>query len=231
MADVAARMQFSSVNVQQFLTDVSATGEEDGFEEAEKEAKTFRQDVAKFKDVARRRDDAALQRELEGLATDFEAMYATGVRMAKAYIKDGREAGNVLMEYFDARTTALAKRINPLKEKQFAATDAQVATVVASLASDLHLQYLLLALSLVIGAGTAWLVSRSILRQLGGEPETVADIAREVAAGRFENVQAVCASQRHDCGVMAVMVEMAEKLRGLFRDIEAEKQAAETRPT
>ncbi len=231
LADVAARMQFASVDVQQFLTDVSATGEEDGFGEAEEAAKGFQEGVAKFKEIARARGDDALRRETEAIASDFEAMYAVGVRMAKAYIKDGREAGNVLMEDFDARTTALAKRINPLKEKQFAATDAQVATVVASLASDLHLQYLLLAISLVIGAGTAWLVSRSILRQLGGEPETVADIAREVAAGRFENVQAVCSSLRHDCGVMAVMVEMAEKLRGLFHDIEAEKQAAETKST
>ena len=229
MADVAARMQFASVDVQQFLTDVSATGQEDGFGEAEEAAKGFRDGVAKFKEVARARGDDALRREIEAIASDFEAMYAVGVRMAKAYIKDGREAGNVLMEDFDARTTALAKRINPLKENQFAATDAQVAAVVAALASDLRLQYLLLAVSLVIGAGSAWLVSRGIVRQLGGEPETVADIAREVAAGRFENVRTVCASLRHDCGVMAVMVEMAEKLRGLFRDIEAEKQAAEAK--
>jgi methyl-accepting chemotaxis protein len=229
LADVAAHMQFASVDVQQFLTDVSATGEEDGFGEAEEAAKGFRKDVAKFKEFARAHGDDALRREIETMASDFEAMYAVGVRMAKVYIKDGREAGNALMEDFDARTTALAKRINPLKENQFAATDAQVATVVASLASDLHLQYLLLAISLVIGAGTASLVSRSILRQLGGEPETVADIAREVAAGRFENVQAVCSSLRHDCGVMAVMAEMAEKLRGLFQDIEAGEQAAEAK--
>ncbi|HCR11814.1 MAG TPA: methyl-accepting chemotaxis protein [Solidesulfovibrio sp.] len=229
LADVAARMQFASVDVQQFLTDVSATGEEDGFGEAEEAAKGFHDGVAKFKGIARARGDDALRREIEAIASDFEAMYAVGVRMARSYIKDGREAGNVLMEDFDARTTALAKRINPLKESQFAATDAQVAAVVASLASDLHLQYLLLAISLVIGAGTAWLVSRGILRQLGGEPETVADIAREVAAGRFENVQAVCSSLRHDCGVMAVMAEMAGKLRGLFQDIEAGKQAAEAK--
>ncbi|WP_300161341.1 methyl-accepting chemotaxis protein [Solidesulfovibrio sp.] len=229
MADVAARMQFESVNVQQFLTDVSATGEEDGFGEAEKAARTFRQGATQFLEVARRRDDAAMRREIEAIAADFEAMYEVGLRMAKVYIKDGREAGNALMEDFDKRTEALSERINPLKEGQFAATGAQVTAVVEALASDLKLQYLLLAISLAIGATTAWLVSRGILRQLGAEPEAVAHLAREVAAGRFENVQLACKAKRHDCGVMAAMTEMAEKLRRSFEAIEAERKAAEAR--
>ncbi len=229
LADVAARMQFESVNVQQFLTDVSATGEDDGFAEAEKAAQNFRQGATRFLEVARRRDDAAMRREIEAITADFEAMYEVGVRMAKVYIKDGREAGNVLMEDFDKRTEAVSKRINPLKEGQFAATGDQVTAVVEALASDLRLQYLLLAFSLAIGAATAWLVSRGILRQLGGEPEAVAHLAREVAAGRFENVQLACKATRHDCGVMAAMAEMAEKLRRSFEELEAEKRSAEAR--
>ena len=46
LADVAAGMQFEAVNVQQWLTDVSASGEDDGFAEAEKAASSFRAGAA-----------------------------------------------------------------------------------------------------------------------------------------------------------------------------------------
>ncbi|MEL7641488.1 MAG: methyl-accepting chemotaxis protein [Solidesulfovibrio sp.] len=229
LADAAARMQFSAVNVQQFLTDVSATGEEDGFGEAAEAAKDFRRDADRFRDAARRSADAAMRGEIEDIAKDFEAMYEVGQRMAKAYIKDGREAGNAIMEDFDQRTEALAKRIAPLKQSQFAAVDAEVEAVADGLAWDLRLQYALLAASLAIGLVTAWLVSRSILRQLGAEPETVAAVARDVADGHFDNVRTACSASSRDCGVMAAMAEMAEKLRATFQALEAEKSAAEAR--
>ena len=227
LADEAANMQFLAVDVQQFLTDVSATGNTDGFAEATESAEKFRQGVMKFQALAKARNDAAMLAEIDAIAKDFEAMYDIGVRMAHAYAEKGRQAGNVLMKDFDARVTALAERINPLKEGQFKAVDSQVATVVDDLTRDRNLQLLLLALSLGIGAITAWLISRSILRQLGAEPEVVAALARDVAAGRFDEAQAVCAKQGTRCGVMTAMAEMADKLRQSFAAIEAEKSEAQ----
>ena len=118
LADEAARMQFMAVNVQQWLTDVSATGEDDGFAEAEKAAASFRSGVDKFKALAGQTHNQTLLTEIAAVAQDFEAMYETGIRMAKAYVKDGREAGNAVMGDFDTRTEALDARINPLKRGQ-----------------------------------------------------------------------------------------------------------------
>ena len=229
LADEAARMQFETVNVQQFLTDVSATGEEGGFAEAEKSAAIFRQGVARFESLASRNGNTAQLAELKALSADFEAMYEQGVRMAKAYIKEGRAAGNVLMTDFDARTEALAKRIDPLKDKQFKAAGQRMTEVVGDLTSDLRLQYILLALSLCIGIGTALTLSRNILNQLGAEPETVAALAREVADGRFDNARALCAKGRSTCGVMSAMAAMAAKLEASFGEIASERAAAETK--
>ena len=67
-------MQFETVNVQQFLTDVSATGEEGGFAEAEKSAAIFRQGVARFESLASRNGNTAQLAELKALSADFEAM-------------------------------------------------------------------------------------------------------------------------------------------------------------
>ena len=212
LANEAARLQFSAVNVQQFFTDVAATGHEDGFAEAAKEAAAFRAGLGKFQTMTAHSGNAALQMELTALARDFEAMYDVGTRMAKAYVKDGREAGNAMMDDFDARTEALAKRIDPLKDAQFKETDAQVTAVVDALTSNLHLQYGLVTLSLGICIVSAWLVSRSIRRQLGAEPWQVAAVARDVAAGRFDAAQKACASTGCSYGVMADMAAKWEPI-------------------
>jgi|GEM_PF-3514956 len=227
LADGAARMQFMAVNVQQWLTDVSATGEEDGFAEAETAAAAFRRNLSAFRDLAAKERDTAMLSEIEAVSKDFEAMYDVGRRMAKAYIKDGREAGNALMEDFDARTEALDKRIHPLKEKQFQEADAHVAAMIADLGDDLILQYVLVGLSIGIGALAAWLVSRSILRQLGAEPDVVAALARDVADGRFDNVRQACARTGSTCGVMSAMADMADKLRASFAEAASQKNQAE----
>jgi methyl-accepting chemotaxis protein len=228
-ADEAARMQFEAVNVQQFLTDVSATGENDGFADAETSAKTFRQSVAKFEAMARKENDSKMLVEIQSIAKDFEAMYEVGIGMAKVYVKDGREAGNLRMKDFDARTDALSKRIVPLKESQFTEAGDHMTAVVSELTDDLRLQYGLLALSLAIGLAAAVLISRSVLGQLGGEPEAVAELAREVAQGHFERVRTICVQQGKCRGVIAAMEDMAGKLRASFDEIETKKAEAEAK--
>ena len=227
LADVAAGMQFEAVNVQQWLTDVSATGEDDGFAEAEKAAGAFRAGAAKFAALAERTGNQALRAETAAVLRDFEAMYDVGKRMSKAYVSQGREAGNAMMGDFDARTEALAGRIAPLKAGQFQAADAQVAGILDKLENDLRLQYLLLGLSLAVGVVCALLVSRNIRRQLGAEPWEVAAVARDVAAGHFETVSATCAAKGESCGVMADMAAMADKLRQSFAAVEARTAEAE----
>ncbi|KHK01020.1 methyl-accepting chemotaxis protein [Desulfovibrio sp. TomC] len=229
LADEAAHMQFTAVNVQQLFTDVAATGHEDGFADAEKEAKAFRAGVTKFQDLAARSGNAALHQQLAAVARDFEAMYEAGKLMARVYVKDGREAGNAAMADFDARTEALSASIEPLKAAQFKETDTQVTAVVDALASNLRLQYGLVGLSLAICILSAWLVSRSIRRQLGAEPWQVAAVAQDVAAGRFDAVQKTCAAIGCDTGVMADMAAMSETLRESFASVETQKAAAEAK--
>jgi methyl-accepting chemotaxis protein len=101
--------------------------------------------------------------------------------------------------------------------------------VVAELTGDLRLQYGLLALSLAIGLATAVIISRSMLGQLGAEPEIVASLARDVAEGRFDRVRTTCSLQERCRGVMAAMDDMAGKLQPSFGEIAAQKAAAEAK--
>lgn len=99
-------VRFQAVQVQQFLTDASATHNEDGIIEARNrlgKAGEALNDVATM--------DSGLAEKSEELSLRITEMHDEGVAMANAYIKDGIEAGNTIMQLFDKKnidmTTAL----------------------------------------------------------------------------------------------------------------------------
>ncbi|MBI3445205.1 MAG: methyl-accepting chemotaxis protein [Magnetospirillum sp.] len=105
-------MRYDIVQVQQFLTDVSATGNGEGFGEAEEFARHFAEDLATARDLATQLKLDELSRTLAGMEELFRQYYAAGRSMAEAYVKDGQEAGNVKMEAFDASAKALSERMD-----------------------------------------------------------------------------------------------------------------------
>ncbi len=224
-AERAATMKLMAVEVQQYLTDVSATAEEDGYKDAEKAAQTYREALAAFKAMYVREKDAKMIAESDALGKAFEDMYAVGKRMAEVYGKEGREAGNAIMKEFDPKVDALAERLDPLQKDQFKEADDQVAGVVDDLTADLRKQVVLLILSLGIGLIAALWVSRDILKQLGAEPAAVAELANQVGQGHFDAV--LGARTGREYGVHAAIVNMAQKLQEAFAEVRAKQAQAE----
>ena len=106
-AMTADAMNLSRSEVQQFLTDVSATHDRAGYKEAEASAKRFQNGVDKFKQLYQQENDAPSLQQIEALETDFNKFYASGKVMAEAYIEKGMEAGNLLMK---GNATTLVER-------------------------------------------------------------------------------------------------------------------------
>ncbi|OIR00947.1 methyl-accepting chemotaxis protein II [mine drainage metagenome] len=182
----AHAVRFHIAQVQQFLTDVSATGDRVGFSEAE----------THFQAGNKLLDDLALENpQLKDVISDIRNKFTefndTGKRMAEAYVADGREAGNDIMRMpdsgFDARAlvlvTALDNVLTPLAA-QSAAADVQFT-------KQLNQMRWVLAL---VTAGT-WLfafvllfgVYRKIKNNLGAEPSEVAAVAEKLANGDFSH--------------------------------------------
>jgi len=74
-----------------------------------------------------------------------------------------------------------------------------------------------LALSLLCGAALAWALSRSILRQLGAEPQALGDAARRVAEGDLNPVPG--ASQAPADSVLASLSGMRASLAGIVAQV------------
>jgi methyl-accepting chemotaxis protein len=121
-AGTAHQMKLDVVQVQQWLTDISATraldGLNDGFDEAEASKNSFLEGMASFEELFKReRNDTQLSK-LKVLKTDFMEYYKTGQKMARGYIDGGPAAGNQLMGEFDGTAAALTESLTPFLEMQ-----------------------------------------------------------------------------------------------------------------
>jgi methyl-accepting chemotaxis protein len=85
--------RFHIVQIQQFLTDVGATADDGGYSEAKENLAAA---VTRLGDLARMLPETAVQ--VADLKQQIHALHDTGVRMAEAYVQEGREAGNALMK-------------------------------------------------------------------------------------------------------------------------------------
>jgi methyl-accepting chemotaxis protein len=122
----AKEMKLDVVQVQQFLTDISATraldGLDDGFKEAEENAVELRRDAVTAQQLADKLGDRELREAIDKVAADFERYYAEGKRMAQLYIDEGPSGGNAQMPAFDKQADALGEQIDELVKKTEAST-------------------------------------------------------------------------------------------------------------
>ncbi|MFC1750446.1 methyl-accepting chemotaxis protein [Pseudomonadota bacterium] len=120
----AQELQFNVVQVQQWLTDISATrgldGLDDGFSEAEKHAGIFNKTVGEISKL-----DSEHRSEYSQLVEAFEAFYIQGKKMAQAYVSQGPIGGNALMADFDAAAENLHARLEPVLQRVKTQTEAQ----------------------------------------------------------------------------------------------------------
>ncbi|MGE4274236.1 MAG: methyl-accepting chemotaxis protein [Desulfitobacterium sp.] len=115
-------LKLSVVQVQQWLTDISATratkGYDDGFDEAESWAQKFQEQLNELKQL-----NPSREIEYEEIRTSFEAYYNVGKKMAQGYIDGGPEAGNIIMLEFDQTAQDINGRVDQLRQEAMASAD------------------------------------------------------------------------------------------------------------
>ena len=152
---LAKQIQLEIVQVQQFLTDVSATrglnGLDDGWSEAANNAEDFKKDVARAEVLAHELDATELKQALDEVQAAFPNYYETGRKMARGYVDSGTDAGNALMGEFDATSQALAGKMDAARAAMARLEKAQDAEDMIA-EKRLHDEQVL---SMVLGLGAA----------------------------------------------------------------------------
>ena len=212
-AILAQDMVYDVVQVQQFLTDVSATHEPDGYKDAEEAAKRFMAGADKFEALYRSRNDAASLKFMEGLKGDFNAYYDLGKKMANAYVTEGVESGNVIMKDFDTASESLAGKALKFKEAQIAEANVLARQMVASMESS---RLVLLAIgcgALLVTMLMSLVVTRSITNPI---TEAVA-IAGTIARGDL-TVAIVPNSKDEPGRLLEAMRDMVKTLKEMVSE-------------
>jgi methyl-accepting chemotaxis protein len=182
-AILASDMVKDVVQVQQFLTDVSATRDPAAYEEAEAYAQTFKQGLAKFRGYAE--NDPNELKKLSSLEQDFDRFYADGKRMAAAYLSSGTEAGNLIMEEFDKSSINLATRMEAFRAAEIKDATIHVHELTEATKSVTRMLLGFTIASLFAGIGIALYLINSLNKQLGVDPMFAKGIAKEIAKGNF----------------------------------------------
>lgn len=182
-------MDLNRSEVQQFLTDVSATHDQAAFKEADEAAKTFMVNVDKFRDKFRSENNTQGLAQMDAIAVEFQALYKLGKKMAYAYIGEGIAAGNDLMKGtdkapgFDQVSEKLKTKLDAFRQQQMDQTHRFVDSAVGAtrqIATVLLVGGLVAAgVAGVLGVGLA----ARIIGQLGGEPAEAVNLAKQVGSG------------------------------------------------
>ena len=107
----AHSLKLAVVQVQQWLTDISATrgldGLDDGFTEADANAELFNQIIGELQVL-----DPINASSYKEILPLFDNYYKTGKSMAQAYVSGGPSAGNALMSSFDDAASAMSEQVD-----------------------------------------------------------------------------------------------------------------------
>ena len=189
LEDAAAdghELQFHAVQIQQFLTDVSATSDRGGFEEAAAHFKTANELLNNMAT-----DVPELSNQLNDVRIKLDALHETGKQMAETYIAKGQAAGNIVMKLpntgFDDRSltfvAALDKITRYLDSKSLSLNELNTkkTSQLGLLIGAVNLVASLLLFIIVFNLG------RKLMKALGGEPMDAVNAAKEIAEGNLES--------------------------------------------
>ncbi|MGR0185594.1 methyl-accepting chemotaxis protein [Azospirillum aestuarii] len=167
LSELIANIRYDVAQVQQWLTDVSATrgldGLDDGPAKADEFAKAFARHAENAHAIARELGLTDMVRSIAAARAAFPPFYELGQRMSRAYVDGGPSAGNAMMEQFDAVAESMDQEMERLlstmeqvRRERLSGLDAAVSDIESSAAT---LNSLLIAAAAV----TLFLIAASIV--------------------------------------------------------------------
>ncbi len=171
LAFLAKKMEKSILNVQQFLTDVSATrgqnGLDDGWKLAEKNAVEFQESLESFRRRIPGETNPTLHKTLDELKKHFEAFYLQGQNMAKAYVEGGPEKGNLRMADFDREATALQNVLAPFVQERMESANRLLEEVEHRFVNFRNGMTIALVVACILVIMLGWLLVHALNQSLG----------------------------------------------------------------
>ncbi|MDH5435142.1 MAG: methyl-accepting chemotaxis protein [Gammaproteobacteria bacterium] len=179
--EYAHQMRVDVIQIQQWLTDISATrgldGLNDGFDEAEKSYKSFLSLLGKFEAKYTEANDQEKLLVAQNLKASAVSYYAMGKKMAQSYINDGPAGGNKMMAQFDTAASNMYEALDPFLDAQIREMEGKVSDIsndVDALNKGVIIVFLIAFMITVAGAVV---INRTVTRPLKKVMTAMIDIA------------------------------------------------------
>ena len=178
---LATDMDKKVVQIQQFLSDISATrakdGLDDGFAKAKENFDGLNATIDRFEKLFVEANDTASTQQVRTIRVAALEYYKVGQHMAMAYISSGAEAGNKLMPEFDGASEKLQKSLEPFVQGQVAQMKTHLESASGKAAHISQTAVLIVALAIGLAIVVAVLVITSITRPLAAALAVAKDVA------------------------------------------------------
>lgn len=162
-------LQINIVQVQQWLTDVSATRAEEGFDDGYSEAGKYFMNANLVLDrlikAHKELGEDEMVRDLEGFKTDLQEYYIVAVEMANTYISKGTSDGNKVMEKLDPFAEKLSSRLDEWVSEHKKEYD-EAAKVIDGNITDFEVQSVALSLILLVVIASGFIVINLIVNSI-----------------------------------------------------------------
>ncbi len=221
MLNMAHEVKLSVVQVQQWLTDISATrgldGLNDGFDEAAANAKKFRSLIKQLQNL-----DPANAGAYQAMLPVFENYYDAGRQMAQAYIDQGPAGGNAMMGNFDNAAAAMTEQVDTFLSGIIEKANDRGASQLA-LVDTLGLITIVATLCLFASIALAFYQGRALQKFLGDDPENLKRVVDNISRGDLTATEI----RSNDNSVYSAIHQMQQRLsRIIEHDIQTIMNAA-----
>ncbi len=177
----AKDMQVAVIQVQQWLTDISATrgleGFDDGFAEAKIQADLFYKLHDDFTKMFETKNDKESIDKLNAIKKDFDGFYKMGQEMATIYIKGGPAEGNKMMEKFDPFAAAIGDGIHGFVEAQIAELDGSMVSITSKIKNSRTINLVVSIILVLVIVGVISYIRRSVASSLN----QVVELAKRIS--------------------------------------------------
>ena len=158
----ALEMRTAVFEVQQWITDVSATKDKAGFEDAKQWYDVYHENSKNLMKNFEKHSETENIKLLQETDKSFEELYQLGIKMANTYIDEGTEAGNVIMEEFDTSSNNLGEHIGKLKDNQLLEMKNSFAEINKQKNRFVSIVTTVIIIAVLLGVGIAIVLTRMI---------------------------------------------------------------------
>ncbi|MCK5070084.1 MAG: HAMP domain-containing protein, partial [Desulfocapsa sp.] len=214
-------LQGDIIQIQQWLTDISATRGAEGYDDGYAEAETYYRDALKRIEYARvehqKFGEDEMVRTMEEMRRELDDYYTVGKQMAKAYIENGPVAGNKMMDKFDPFAAKLSDLIKGIVIEHEEEHKKSLEQILASSKNSSNTLIRFNIVVLVLSAITSLLLTRSITIPL----TKLVTYAKEIEKGNLTLNSSL--DQNDEIGKLAkALDQMSVNLRSMFQEISNE---------